>query len=621
METYNITRLKHTMEGKVSLTGMSLDRLIEQMRSDDSKNNIAEFRRYVKAKERECGLYSRWLEEYAFDYRIPSFLPSADIKIDKDGNEVMKKFNGIITLTVSHAFTPADQETVKRTAAILPMTYAAFIGSTGMSVKILVRVEQKDGTLPATAVEAEAFCKRAYEVATRVYDSIIAQNVQMAATAREGQSLYSGFRRTIDPNPYINRKAVPMLVDEIRQGKITPPVQDLHDRQFTGEDGFDNESDSQIRKMLEYLKSRYDFRYNMVERVSEMRIRNKTNYGWLPLDEQRFNSIMLDLQSSGIRVWDKDFNRYLHSMKVEVYDPIQDYLYNVEGKWDGKDHIGRLAGMVPTKCAKWKTWFRKWFLSMVAQWLGYDRRYGNSIAPLLISRQGYNKSTFCRLILPPELRHTYIDNLDVAEKKATLIAMAQSMLINLDEFNAISPKIQQGFLKNVMQLPTVKVKLPYARTIESIPRRASFIATTNMTDILADPSGCRRFIGIELSAPIDVTSPINYDQLYAQAVTAIKRRERYWFDQEETEELIAHNRRYQVLSPAEQYFRLCFEITQNPEEGEFMTTAAIFDRVKKAAGATLQVNSLKSFGRFLCNIEGIVKKRTNAGTCYLVKPL
>ena len=50
------------------------------------------------------------------------------------------------------------------------------------------------------------------------------------------------------------------------------------------------------------------------------------------------------------------------------------------------------------------------------------------MAPLLISRQGYNKSTFCRL-LPPQFKQTFIDNLDVAEKKATLIAMAQSLLI------------------------------------------------------------------------------------------------------------------------------------------------------------------------------------------------
>ena len=92
-----------------------------------------------------------------------------------------------------------------------------------------------------------------------------------------------------------------------------------------------------------------------------------------------------------------------------------------------------------------------------------------------------------------------------------------------------------------MQLPSVKVKLPYARSIETLPRRASFIATTNMTDILADPSGSRRFIGVELTAPIDVTTHINYDQLYAQAMDAIYKDERYWFDQQETAELIASN--------------------------------------------------------------------------------
>ena len=258
---------------------------------------------------------------------------------------------------------------------------------------------------------------------------------------------------------------------------------------------------------------------------------------------------------------------------------------------------------------------------MVAQWLGYDRRYGNSVAPLLISRQGYNKSTFCRRLLPPQFRQTFIDNLDVAEKKATLIAMAQSLLINLDEFNAIAPRIQQGFLKNIMQLPMVKVKLPYARSIETLPRRASFIATTNLTDILADPSGSRRFIGIELTAPIDVNSPINYDQLYAQAMNAIKKGERYWFDQTETNEIIAQFRQYQLLSAGEHYFRLCFETVQDPSEGEFLTAAAIFQRIKQVAGSSLGVSGVTKFGQFLTNVEGMVRKRSKLGTVYLVKPI
>lgn len=44
---------------------------------------------------------------------------------------------------------------------------------------------------------------------------------------------------------------------------------------------------------------------------------------------------------------------------------------------------------------------------------------------------------------------------------------------------------------------------------------------------------------------------------------------------------IAHNRKYQMLSPAEQYFRLCFEVCDDPAEGEYMSTTAIFQRIKR----------------------------------------
>ena len=130
---------------------------------------------------------------------------------------------------------------------------------------------------------------------------------------------------------------------------------------------------------------------------------------------------------------------------------------------------------------------------MVAQWRGLDRRFGNSIVPLLISKQGLGKSAFCRQLLPPELRSWgYTDHLSLGEDRSVHLAMAQMLLINLDEFNAISQKKQEGFLKNIVQLPAVKVKRPYGRHIEDVHRLASFIATTNLTDVLTDPTGSRR---------------------------------------------------------------------------------------------------------------------------------
>ena len=614
-----ITRIKEDGRGKTTVTTSSLDKLMDRMTKDDSRNTVGTFRDFVCLAQNHYGRGVRWSGDYHLMHQMPCFLPSLDIVRDKRGNETVRAFNGIVTLSVDHIDEETDLEAVKRVAAMMPMTLAAFIGSTGTTVKILVRVEPKDGHAITSEEEAEQFCSLSYDIVVKMYDAVINHNVQMAASAREGYCLYAGFRLPLDPKPYYNPKASAIRIETVAQGKPLQVAQPINDRQFTGEDGFMSESDSDIRQMLEFLKTRYEFRYNMLEHVPEMKILAKPNYGWLPLDVQRFNSILLDLQSSGLRIWDKDFNRYLHSQKIIIYDPVQEYLYDLKHIWDGNDHIGRLADCVPTDCPQWKQWFRKWFIGMVAQWLGRDRRYGNSVAPLLISRQGYNKSTFCRRLLPPQFKQTFIDNLDVAEKKATLIAMAQSLLINLDEFNAIAPRIQQGFLKNIMQLPTVKVKLPYGRSIETLPRRASFIATTNMTDILADPSGSRRFIGVELTAPIDVTTSINYDQLYAQAIDAIYKGERYWFDQQETAELIAHNRKYQLLSPAEHYFRLCFEVCQDPSEGEYMSAAAIFQHIKQVAGSSLGISAVTKFGQFLTNIDGIVRKRTNAGMVYLVK--
>jgi predicted P-loop ATPase len=66
-----------------------------------------------------------------------------------------------------------------------------------------------------------------------------------------------------------------------------------------------------------------------------------------------------------------------------------------------------------------------------------------------------------------------------------------------------------------------------------LQRYASFIGTSNQKDLLTDPSGSRRFICIEVTGNIDTTQPIDYEQLYAQAIHEIYHGERYWFDSED----------------------------------------------------------------------------------------
>ena len=222
-------------------------------------------------------------------------------------------------------------------------------------------------------------------------------------------------------------------------------------------------------------------------------------------------------------------------------------------------------------------------------------------------------------LLPPELQWGYNDNLILSEKRQVYQAMSQFLLVNLDEFNQISPTVQQGFLKNLIQLPTLKIKRPYGSHVEEFPRLASFIATSNLTDILADPSGNRRFIGIELTGPIDVSIRPNYRQLYAQALAALRDGEKSYFDSEQVRLIMHSNCEFEVMSPTDQYFNIYYEIVDDENEGEWLTAAEIFDFLKKTVGSSLKVNSLMGFGRRLANMADIRRKRFASGMKYLVR--
>lgn len=382
-----------------------------------------------------------------------------------------------------------------------------------------------------------------------------------------------------------------------------------------------DEVSSQTHHLISFLNTRYVFRRNIVMGYTEYRPNNTWLQGWQPCDENAVNGMTLEARLANIDVRDKDVRRYVHSDKIPPCDPIGDFLTHVSDKWDGKtDHIALLARCVPCNIKQWQNWFRKWFLSMVAQWLMPNQEYGNSIVPLLISPQGDGKTTFCRNILPKELRWGFLENLDISEKRQTLQAMHNFLLINLDEFNQISPKLQEGFLKNVIQLPSVKIKRPYGKHVEEFRRYASFIATTNESSVLSDATGNRRFICVQLTAPVDTAYKPNYEALYGQAYTIImSHKEQWWFTPDEVQAIIAHNRQFEVIPPAIHYFNEYYAAADDETTGQWLSPTAIYDRLRHIAGSGLRANGVAAFGRYLKNIPDLQSRRMGNSRQYLVR--
>jgi len=603
-----ITIIRTNRQHQLCVTNRSIGHLLERMLKDDSKFTIQKFRDMVPSMNFGYDGYKdmpTWHRVY----------PAAEFQKEKNGNLRMKAFNGLLLLSFRNILKPEDVQRVKKQAAFLPSTLIAVTGADGRSVEILVKFSDEKGELPTDEEHADRLYQSAYRHILPIYQSVI-----HAEIASQKPSIRSYFLLTLDTQPYYNPQAVALKVDEKLMlqeptSSIPEAKSDPTDKKEKGMKG----SKENIEKMMKYLNEKYDLRYNMVMKYTEYVPKDKEWIGFQAVEPRVQKSLTLEVQLAGINVSIKDVRNFLESNFIKNYNPVEEFLFTCYDNWDGKDHIRALARTVPTNNPHWEDWFYTWFLAMVEQWHNRSgRQYGNSVAPLLISKQGYNKSTFCRRLIPPQLQWGYTDNLILSEKRQVLQAMSQCLLINLDEFNQISAKVQQGFLKNLIQLPNVKYKPPYGSHVQEFPRTASFIATSNMDDILTDPSGNRRFIGIELTGPIDVSVRPNYQQLFAQAEKAIWNGEKTYFDAEQTALIMENNRRYQQIDPVMQCFSESFTPTEDENEGSFMTAAAIFSELKAKYGASLEAKSLLSFGRCLKNIDGLKRKRTMKGTEYLI---
>ena len=596
-----------TKNNTLKLSTMVLERFLERIKTDTKDAAVARRRRQL-AHDNNIAAYDR---------QYPSRLvyPSAVFEKDDNGNLRMQTFNGVVALTVD-GLDKHETDVVKHAAQILHYTLAAFVGPSGHEVIILVRVA---GDPCLTEEDADVRCQEGHRLASAIYQGIIAKPMTMTPV-----SVKSCFHMPLDETPYYNPKAIALPVS----ARPLPVSQSLGTSvtlaNETDSEALDAEAldvSRKARQLMDFLNANYKFRYNTIMGYTEYMDNNLHYMEWAPLDMRTLKGMTMKVRLHGIDARDNDVRRYVQSDMIRLYDPVNDYLWEQYGKWDGTDYIRKLARTVPTNNPHWEDWFYTWFLGMVKQWqVSNLAKYGNQAVPLLISGQGWNKTTFCEQLLPPELSFGYTGNLQIEDKKQVLQQMAQMLLINLDEFNQISPRTQQGFLKNVITLSSVKIKRPYGRHVEDFPRRASFIATTNQADVLADPSGSRRFLSVELTGPIDVSTPINYEQLYAQAMQALHQHEPHFFSPAETQHIMEWNKKFSLKTVAEQFFFDYFDVANDELEGQWMSASTIFAYLKEKVGTSmLRQTNIVAFGRRLSNIPDLKKRVTSSSSLYLVK--
>ena len=363
-----------------------------------------------------------------------------------------------------------------------------------------------------------------------------------------------------------------------------------------------------------FLKSHYDFRYNVLTEETEFRSLERMSEGFQSVNQRVLNTLCLEAHEAGIACWDRDLSRCIYSTRIVDYHPFRLYLDELP-KWDGVDRVLALARRV-SENPLWEKEFRIWMLGMTAQWMGIMGDHANSVAPLLIStEQGYLKSTFCKSLLPSVLQRYYMDKVDLTSQGNVERRLAEMGLLNLDEFDKYSPA-KMPLLKNLVQMASLSLCKAYQKNYRSLPRIASFIGTSNRKDLLTDPTGSRRFICVVVEHPIDCKA-IEYEQLYAQLKEEVLSGERYWFTKEEEQELQRNNLSFYRQGPVEDVLRSCYRSVEKGEECELLSAADIFQCLKKKNPAAMRGANPASLAQILVTV-GIERKHTKFGNVYRV---
>ena len=387
------------------------------------------------------------------------------------------------------------------------------------------------------------------------------------------------FRAHQEPEVYLMKLATECCrsgIDQELATKLACNIGDFYDKETLVRSTFCNayahhrlglkqpvDKSTMYQQLLEaFLRRRYMFRRNRVTGEVEYQEKFRYELWWKPLTEEAQNDINNAAIGEGIKVWPQDLERILVSERIDTYDPVRQWLMDLPS-WDGRDRLGELADRVPTDSPAWRDNFKIWMRSMVSQWRsGTSAMYGAQMVLMLVGGQGTRKSTFMRMLLPPELMPFYIDRIDFANKKEALRALHRFLLINIDEYDQIS-KSQTAFLKHLIQRTDVKERKLYSTVFEQQQRYAAFCATTNSLMQLKDESGSRRYMVVEVSAVIDTDTTgqraIDYPQLYAQIVSEIEHGEEYAFTGERERQIVERNADYyetpNVVSLFEDLFR------------------------------------------------------------------
>lgn len=349
-------------------------------------------------------------------------------------------------------------------------------------------------------------------------------------------------------------------------------------------------------KLEAALARHYEFRRNSLTKIPEYRPKVKPVGAWRRMTDDDLFSIERRLQLAGYSYASEvTIRKIISSDFSPAYHPIHAF-FNGLPEYDGEDHIAALAATIKTLQGEvlFAKYLKKWLTGVVANAL-IEKFCANHLCLILIGQQGDNKSKWISNLYPGTLLDYCKNGGMDPDEKDSLISAAENLIINMDDYFADISAKKVNSLKGFITLDVIKIRRPYGRFDEVLPKICSFIGSTNESQFLYDDTGDRRFLCFEVeSMDLAGATAINMDQVWAQAKHLFQTGFTYWVPKEEAGEQQKINETYRVVSYELEMVERFFKVPIAPEQGEFYTTSSIANYLQGYTKANL---SLKRIGQ------------------------
>ena len=381
----------------------------------------------------------------------------------------------------------------------------------------------------------------------------------------------------------------------------------------TDEDDDDKPKPTQIDRLELFLSNKYTFRHNIVSGKLEFQYFGKKK--WNVMNDFIENSILRECLKARIRTNISSLRNLLNSDFCPLYNPFEDYFFNLPSYDEKTDYITELANTITTtKQDLWQQCFKKWMVAMVGCVL--DEKVINHTVIVFSGKQGLGKTTWVERLVPRQLKEYLFSGTINPNNKDTLVQLSECMLINLDELENLN-RSEIGSLKEIITKTQIRMRKAYGHNNETMPRRASFAGSVNTAQFLNDTTGSRRFLCFELEG-IQYQHKVDINMAFSQALFLFKSGFRHWFDQEEIKLITENNEQYQLHSPEEELLLTWFEPCEREIATLFLNASQIGAKLAEKAKINLNDGTINKIGKALKK-HNFVKLMRKGSPVYALK--